>query len=85
MRSKTTIENLQDLIQEIDAGIAQEIITPSIDLVEDLKMCEMELIELIILIEERFSVELNDSDVPKTQLLGEWIERIEQIQNKQNN
>lgn len=74
---------MRDLIQEIDTGIAREIITPNTNLLDDLKMCEMELIELIILIEERFSIELNDSDVPKTGLLSEWVERVEQIQNKQ--
>lgn len=85
MRSKTTLDNIRDLIQEIDKDVAREIINDDTDLLDDLKMLETELIELILLIEERFSIELNDDDVPKTQLLGAWIERIEQIQNKQNN
>ena len=89
MRSKTTIEIMRDVIQEINPGAARDHVQMDTDLLQDLGLFEIELIELILMLEEKFSIEIDDMDIPThgvpMQRVGDWIERIEQIQNKQNN
>lgn len=89
MTKTPILDAIRDAIQEIDPHITRDHVQTDTDLLQDLGLFEIELIELILTLEEKFSIEIDDTDIPTLgvpiQRVADWIERIEQIQNKQNN
>jgi acyl carrier protein len=81
------MEQIKDVLIELDPDIVRDLVTESTNLVDDLGMLGLDLIEMQLMLEEKFSIQLEDAD---TDALGEgnfrvgdWVERIMTIRNKQ--
>ena len=87
MSNSEMLEQFRDVLIEIDPDIVRDLVTESTRLIDDLDMFDLDIIEMQLMLEEKFSIQLEDSDTDAigegSFLVGDWIERITTIRNKQ--
>lgn len=63
-------------------GVAPEWLSPDADLYEDLGADSLDIVELTMLFEERFDVELPDNDIEQVKTVGDFVNLLEKkVQN----
>lgn len=65
-------EKIKELIAE-ELGIEEDVIKMESDLSEDLGADSLDAIELIMAVEEAYSVEINDSEAAKIKLVSDIV------------
>ena len=65
------------LIDEMQ--VAEDLITPEAELVNDLGVNSLELADLILLCEEKFDIEINDDDIHKFITVGDVVNYLTQM------
>lgn len=87
MSNSEMLEQFRDVLIEIDPDIVRDLVTESTHLIDDLGMFDLDIIEMQLMLEEKFSIQLEDSDTDAigegSFRVGDWIERITTIRNKQ--
>jgi acyl carrier protein len=87
MSHSETMEQFKDVLIELDPDIVRDLVTESTDLVHDLDLLDLDLIEMQLMLEEKFSIQLEDADTDAIGegnfRVGDWVERIMTIRNKQ--
>lgn len=79
MTDGTTYERLKKIIVE-QLGVDEEEVTPEASFVEDLNADSLDLVELIMSLEEEFTMEISDEDAEKIQKVSDAVEYIEEHQ-----
>lgn len=83
-RQKQPARSESALMQDF-AGFAEELgvdpglITKRARLREDLEMDSLDLVELIMMIEDRYSIEISDEDAQRIETVGDGIEFLKQV------
>jgi acyl carrier protein len=75
----TTFDRLKKIIVE-QLGVDEEEVTPQASFVEDLNADSLDLVELIMSLEEEFSMEISDEDAERIQKVSDAVEYIEEHQ-----
>jgi len=75
----TTFERLKKIIVE-QLGVDEEEVTSQASFVEDLNADSLDLVELIMSLEEEFSMEISDEDAERIQKVSDAVEYIEEHQ-----
>lgn len=87
MNTSETLEQFKDVLIELDPDIVRDLVTESTNLLDDLDLIDLDLIEMQLMLEEKFSIQLEDADTDAigegNYRVGDWIERIMMIRNKQ--
>jgi acyl carrier protein len=87
MNTSETLEQFKDVLIELDPDIVRDLVTESTNLVDDLDLLWFDLIEMQLMLEEKFSIQFEDADTDAigegNYRVGDWIERIMMIRNKQ--
>ena len=87
MSKSETLEQFKDVLIELDPDIVRDLVTESTNLVDDLDLLWFDLIEMQLMLEEKFSIQLEDADTDAigegNYRVGDWVERIMTIRNKQ--
>lgn len=87
MNTSETLEQFKDVLVELDPDIVRDLVTESTNLVDDLDLLWFDLIEMQLMLEEKFSIQFEDADTDAigegNYRVGDWIERIMMIRNKQ--
>ena len=87
MSESETLEQFKDVLIELDPDIVRDLVTESTNLVDDLDLLDLDLIEMQLMLEEKFSIQLEDADTDAigegNYRVGDWVERIMTIRNKQ--
>lgn len=87
MNTSETLEQFKDVLIELDPDIVRDLVTESTHLIDDLDLLDLDLIEMQLMLEEKFSIQLEDADTDAIGegnfRVGDWIERIMTIRNKQ--
>jgi acyl carrier protein len=87
MNTSETLEQFKDVLIELDPDIVRDLVTESTNLVDDLDLLWFDLIEMQLMLEEKFSIQFEDADTDAigegNYRVGDWIERIMTIRNKQ--
>ena len=71
-----------DKVKEIlidEMQVAEDLITPEAELVNDLGVNSLELADLILLCEEKFDIEINDDDIHKFITVGDVVNYLNQM------
>lgn len=68
------------LIDELQ--VEEELITPEAELVNDLGINSIELADLVMLCEDKFGVEIGDSEIGKFVTVGDVVTYLEKLENK---
>lgn len=63
------------LEEELD--VAPELITLDAEFVNDLKLNSLELVDLVVICEEKYGIEIEEQDVHSLLTIGDLIEYIE--------
>ena len=79
MTDGTTYERLKKIIVE-QLGVDEEEVTPQASFVEDLNADSLDLVELIMSLEEEFTMEISDEDAERIQKVSDAVEFIEEHQ-----
>ncbi len=79
MTDGTTFERLKKIIVE-QLGVDEEEVTSQASFVEDLNADSLDLVELIMSLEEEFSMEISDEDAERIQKVSDAVEYIEEHQ-----
>jgi acyl carrier protein len=87
MNTSETLEQFKDVLIELDPDIVRDLVTESSNLLDDLDLTDLDLIEMQLMLEEKFSIQLEDADTDAIGegnfRVGDWVERIMAIRNKQ--
>ena len=87
MNTSETLEQFKDVLIELDPDIVRDLVTESTNLVDDLDLLWFDLIEMQLMLEEKFSIQFEDADTDAVGegnfRVGDWVERIMKIRNKQ--
>ena len=87
MNTSETLEQFKDVLIELDPDIVRDLVTESTNLVDDLDLLWFDLIEMQLMLEEKFSIQFEDADTDAVGegnfRVGDWVERIMMIRNKQ--
>jgi acyl carrier protein len=75
----TTYERLKKIIVE-QLGVDEEEVQPQASFVEDLNADSLDLVELIMSLEEEFTMEISDEDAEKIQKVQDAVDFIEEHQ-----
>jgi len=62
------------------AGVPSESITPEMELVADLDMDSAKALELLVELEDRFDVEIDDENAAKLNTVGDVLATIDSIE-----
>ena len=71
----TTAEEIVDIVVE-QLGVEREEVTPEKAFIEDLNADSLDLTELIMTFEERFSIEIDEETAKKMKTVGDVITYI---------
>lgn len=74
-------EELQKRLRSIVAdrlGVDEALIVPEASFVDDLNADSLDLVELIMTLEEEFSLEIPDEDAEKLQTVGDAMDYLEE-------
>ena len=72
-------EEIQAILSE-ELGVSADLITPSAEFVNDLKLNSLELADLVVMCEERFEVEIEEQDIHSLLTIGDLVEYLESKQ-----
>ncbi|MBR6794770.1 MAG: acyl carrier protein [Clostridia bacterium] len=72
-------EEIQAILSE-ELGVPAELITPSAEFVNDLKLNSLELADLVVMCEEKFEVEIEEQDIHSLLCIGDLVEYLESKQ-----
>ena len=81
MAEKSIEEKVKDIIVE-QLGVNPEQVTQSASFIEDLGADSLDTVELVMAVEEEFSVEVPDEDAEKLQSVGDVVKYIEEKASK---
>jgi acyl carrier protein len=76
---KSTEQRIKDIIVE-QLGVNADQVTPEAKFIEDLGADSLDTVELIMALEEEFSIEVPDEEAEKLQNVGDVIKYIEDNQ-----
>jgi acyl carrier protein len=75
-------EVLHEMLPELDS------INEDIDMLDDLGLLDLDLIEVQLMLEEKFSIQLDDRDTDAigegNYRVGDWVDRILEIRKQQD-
>jgi acyl carrier protein len=77
MSDKTIEEKVKEIIVE-QLGVTPEQVTPTASFIDDLGADSLDTVELVMALEEAFSVDVPDEDAEKLQTVGDVIKYIEE-------
>ena len=77
MADQKTYERLKKIVVE-QLGVDEADVKPEASFVDDLNADSLDLVELIMSLEEEFSVEISDEDAEKIKSVGDAQEYIEE-------
>jgi acyl carrier protein len=72
-----TVNKVKSIIAE-QLGVKSEEVTPEASFVEDLGADSLDTVELVMALEEEFSIEIPDEDAEKMTTVGEAVKYIEE-------
>ena len=72
----TTLEKIQQMLSE-HLGLDIQEITPTSHLIDDLGADDLDIIELIIAIEEDFSIEIEDGDSEAAMTVNDFVTLVD--------
>jgi acyl carrier protein len=75
-RNPETVEKVKQIIAE-QLGVDENEITPSSSFVEDLGADSLDTVELVMALEENFSIEIPDEDAEKIRTVQDAIDYID--------
>ena len=75
-RNPETVEKVKQIIAE-QLGVDENEITPSSSFVEDLGADSLDTVELVMALEENFSIEIPDEDAEKIRTVQDTIDYID--------
>ena len=73
------LEKVKGIIVE-QLGVDESEVTPEAHFIDDLGADSLDTVELVMALEEEFSVEISDEDAEKIQTVGDVIKYIEEHQ-----
>ncbi len=76
---KSIDQRIKDIIVE-QLGVNADQVTPEAKFIEDLGADSLDTVELVMALEEEFSIEIADDEAEKLQSVGDVIKYIEEIQ-----
>ncbi len=76
---KSIAQRINDIIVE-QLGVNADQVTPEAKFIEDLGADSLDTVELVMALEEEFSIEIADEEAEKLQSVGDVIKYIEEIQ-----
>ena len=76
---KSIEQRIKDIIVE-QLGVNADQVTPEAKFIEDLGADSLDTVELVMALEEEFSIEIADEEAEKLQSVGDVIKYIEEIQ-----
>ena len=76
---KSIDQRIKDIIVE-QLGVNADQVTPEAKFIEDLGADSLDTVELVMALEEEFSIEIADEEAEKLQSVGDVIKYIEEIQ-----
>jgi len=71
--------SIEDRVKEIiceQLGVSAEEVTPQASFIEDLGADSLDLVELVMALEEEYSVEISDEDAEKIRTVNDVLEYI---------
>ena len=71
-------EKVKNILMD-EMQVAEDLITPDAELVNDLGVNSLELADLILLCEEKFDIEINDDDIHKFITVGDVVNYLNQV------
>ncbi len=74
--SKATVEKVKQIIGE-QLGVDESEVTPTASFVDDLGADSLDQVELVMALEEAFSVEIPDEDAEKIRTVQDAIDYVE--------
>jgi len=74
-RNPVTVEKVKQIIAE-QLGVDENEITPSSSFVEDLGADSLDTVELVMALEENFSIEIPDEDAEKIRTVQDAVDYI---------
>ncbi|MFM2295158.1 MAG: acyl carrier protein [Verrucomicrobiota bacterium] len=81
MADKTIEQRVKDIVVE-QLGAKPDQVTPEAKFIEDLGADSLDTVELVMALEEEFSIEVPDEAAEKLQSVGDVIKYIEDSQTK---
>jgi acyl carrier protein len=60
-------------------GVDPTTVTPDADLVSDFELDSFDLIELIMIVEEKYNIEVNERDMTKVSTIQDMIDVIKKV------
>jgi acyl carrier protein len=81
MADKTIEQRVKEIVVE-QLGVNADQVTPEAKFIEDLGADSLDTVELVMALEEEFSVEVPDEQAEKLQSVGDVIKYIEDTQQK---
>lgn len=76
---KSINQRIKDIIVE-ELGVNADQVTPEAKFIEDLGADSLDTVELVMALEEEFSIVIADLEAEKLQSVGDVIKYIEEIQ-----
>jgi len=76
---KSIDQRIKDIIVE-QLGVNADQVTPEAKFIEDLGADSLDTVELVMALEEEFSIEIADEEAEKLQSVGDVIKYIEETQ-----
>lgn len=77
MSEKTTLERVKEIIVE-ELGVTPEQVTDNASFIEDLGADSLDTVELVMAIEDAFSVDVPDDEAEKLQTVADVVKYIEE-------
>ena len=77
MSSEEIFEKVKRIIME-QLGVAETIVTSEASFVDDLGADSLDIVELVMAIEEEFSIEIPDADAEKVVTVGDVVDYIKE-------
>lgn len=77
MSSEEVFERVKRIIIE-QLGVAETIVTSEASFVDDLGADSLDIVELVMAIEEEFSIEIPDADAEKVVTVGDVVDYIKE-------
>ena len=81
MADKPLDQRVKEIIVE-QLGVKPEQVTPEAKFIEDLGADSLDTVELVMALEEEFSIEVPDEQAEKLQSVGDVMKYIEEAQQK---
>ena len=77
MDSEEIFEKIKKIIVE-QLGVAETVVTSEASFVDDLGADSLDIVELVMAIEEEFSIEIPDADAEKVVTVGDVVDYIKE-------